>query len=189
MNKRKPKNCPICKKSFEPLQSMQRVCGPSCALTFNREKDTANRVKADRARTRERKRALMTLSDHHKQTQAIFNKYIRLRDQKRGLPCISCQRHHTGQYHAGHYRSVGANPELRYLEDNCWRQCSVCNNHLSSNAINFRINLVKLIGLERVEELEGPHDPLQLRIDDLIAIKAKYAEKVKQLKKEINQAL
>ena len=115
-----------------------------------------------------------------KKAQTAFNAFIRAEDEKE--PCISCQRFHDGQYHAGHYRTVGGHGELRFEEDNCHKQCSVCNNHLSGNIADYRINLVKKIGLSRVEWLEGPHDPKKYSIEDLKDIEATYKNKLKELK-------
>ena len=115
-----------------------------------------------------------------KKAQAAFNSYIRARDALR--PCISCGRHHEGQYHAGHYRTVGANPELRFEEHNCHKQCSSCNNYLSGNLINYRINLLKKVGANVVDWLEGPHAPKKYTIDDLKQIRKTYDEKTKSLR-------
>jgi len=60
-----------------------------------------------------RKEKVKTKGQHLRDAQSEFNKYIRLRDAKE--PCISCGRFHTGQYHAGHYLTVGAKPELRFF--------------------------------------------------------------------------
>ena len=126
-----------------------------------------------------RKQALKSLGELHKEAQPEFNKYIRLRDK--GQPCISCQRHHQGQNHAGHFLSIGSSPELRYAESNVHLQCSVCNNHLSGNLINYRANLVKKIGIEHVESLEGPQEPKRYRHEEILAIKAKYKLLTKEL--------
>lgn len=115
-----------------------------------------------------------------KQAQAAFNAYIRERDKH--LPCISCQRHHKGQYHAGHYRSVGAASELRFEEKNCHKQCSACNNYLSGNIADYRINLIKKIGADAVEWLEGPHESKRYRAEDYLEIEQKYKKKLKDLK-------
>ena len=58
-----------------------------------------------RRKAKERKAKLKSRSEWLKEAQAVFNKFIRLRDKDQ--PCISCGRYHQGQYHAGHYRSVG----------------------------------------------------------------------------------
>ena len=171
----KPKKCKICKEKFTPWNSLQVTCSPSCALIDAKEKTEKKRKKEHR----ERKQGLKTKSQWLKEAQVEFNKYIRSRDHTR--PCVSCGRYHSGQNHAGHYRSVGAAPELRFNEDNCHLQCAPCNNHKSGNAIEYRINLVKKIGLKRVEILEGKHEPKHYTIDDIKEIKRVYREKCKEL--------
>ena len=114
-----------------------------------------------------------------KKTQAIFNAYIRLRDNDRN--CISCGRRHEGQYHAGHYRTVGANPELRFNERNCHKQCAPCNNHLSGNLVNYRINLIANYSVEFVAFLEGPHEPKRYSIRDLKVLQKWFKRKTKRL--------
>ena len=114
-----------------------------------------------------------------KKAQEAFNAYIRLRDVS--LPCISCGRFHTGQYHAGHYKSVGACRELRFDEDNCHKQCAPCNNHLSGNIVNYRPRLIDKIGIERVERLEQYNQPKKYTCEELREIAAIYKEKLKQL--------
>ena len=111
--------------------------------------------------------------------QTWCNKYIRLRDADQ--PCISCGKHHQGQYHAGHYLSVGSHPELRFDERNIYKQCAPCNNHLSGNLINYRKRLVELKGQELVDWLEGPHEPLKLTIDDCKALINMFKTKIKEL--------
>ena len=169
------RKCQQCKTGFTPERPFQRVCSIPCAIA----KAHKSQDKAYRAETRRRKQAAMTLSDHHKVTQRVFNRFIRLRDMAAGYPCISCQRHHTGQYHAGHYLSVGANPELRYCEDNNHLQCSPCNNHLSGNQAQYRLGLIERIGQDRVDWLEGPHEHKRYRIADLQELQACYKEKIK----------
>jgi hypothetical protein len=99
--------------------------------------------------------ALRTKSEWLKLAQVEFNAYIRLRDHDR--PCISCGRHHNGKWNAGHYRSVGAQGSMRFNELNCHKQCEPCNSHLSGAIAEYRIGLVKRIGIELVEWLEKDH--------------------------------
>jgi hypothetical protein len=184
--KYKQKKCKACPMIFQPTRPLQAVCSPVCALVHTRTLGIKKAEKAARARTVADRERLKTLGDHHKDTQAIFNRFIRERDKKLGRPCISCQRHDKGQYHAGHYKEVGmggASP-LRYNEDNCHLQCSQCNEKLSGNLILYRINLVKLIGLDRVEYLEGPQEVRQYRIDDLKELQKVYKAKIKELKED-----
>lgn len=111
--------------------------------------------------------------------QAAFNAYIRGRDSNE--PCISCGRYHTGQYHAGHYRSRGAHPELRFEELNCHKQCSPCNNHLSGNISNYRPALIDKIGQDKVDWVEGPHEPKKYTCAELKEIEQLYKQKLKDL--------
>jgi len=136
----------------------------------------------ERKRHQARKEKIKTKAQHLKDAQAEFNKFIRLRDADQ--PCISCGRFHSGQYHAGHYLTVGAKPELRFDEDNCHKQCAPCNNHLSGNLVNYRINLEKRIGIERVERLEGPHDLPNWTIEQIQEIRKHYRQKWQTLEKK-----
>lgn len=182
----KTKRCKVCKTEFTTSKPLQTVCGIRCALDIalkkkelKQAKERAEEAKADRAK----REKLKSRADWAREAQAAFNKWVRLRDA--GKPCISCQRHHTGQIHAGHYLSRGARPELAYEPMNCWSQCAPCNTHLSGNIALYRKNLVELIGLEKVEWLEGPHEPKHYSIDDLKNIKAIYTAKCKELEKSI----
>lgn len=171
----KPKKCKICKNTFEPVRFAQNVCGIPCAI----EHSNALKAKKEKKEYREAKAKLKPRADYLKEAQAVFNKYIRMRDEKE--PCISCQRKHTGQYHAGHFRTVGACPELRFNEYNCHKQCSVCNNYLSGNLIEYRRGLVAKIGITLVEWLEGPHEAKKYTIEEIQAIKKEYQQKIKEL--------
>jgi len=170
------KKCKVCKSEFKPTyNTTQALCSGACALASVRQK-ASKVIKKD---LKQRRESLKTLGDHKRELQTVFNKFIRLRDKDK--PCISCQRHHTGQYHAGHYLSVGARPNLRYNEINVHKQCAPCNNHLSGNPINYRINLVNLIGLDAVELLECDHEPKNYRIDDITQMKKDYRAKIKEI--------
>jgi hypothetical protein len=176
ITKPKPKKCAECRQEFMPYRSTQKVCSPACAQKLAEKK----REKVERAADRQKRESLKTLRDYLKETQIVFNAYIRERD--RDMPCISCGRHHTGSYDAGHYRSVGAAPQLRFNEDNCHKQCVPCNQFKSGNAVEYRIRLIGRIGLERVQALESECKPLKITIDEAKQIKALYKAKLKELK-------
>ena len=90
------------------------------------------------------------------------------------MPCISCGSLARTSWDAGHYRARSVAPALRFHPDNVHRQCVQCNQHQHGNLIDFRIGLVKRIGIERVEWLEGQHEPVKYIIPELEEIKAKY---------------
>lgn len=177
---RKPKTCKQCRKKFEPARPMQAVCSPACALALAQKK----REKVERAELRRRKEAAKSRSELAREAQAAFNAFIRARDAH--LPCISCGRHHQGQYHAGHYLSTGARPELRYDESNVHKQCQPCNTHLHGNIALYRLALIEKVGIERVEWLEGPHEAKKYSPDDLREIKRTYKAKLNELKRGAN---
>jgi hypothetical protein len=181
----KPKKCRSCGVVFEPMRSMQKVCSPACAVALTEKakaKKAAQVRRVERADLRERLEKAKTRGTHLRELQGAFNAWVRARDA--GKPCISCGRHHQGQWHAGHYRSVGSEPALRFEPDNVHLQCQPCNTHLSGNLIPYRINLIKKIGLERVEWLEGPHEPKKLTIAEMQEMKAFYRAEVRRMKRE-----
>ena len=176
------RKCKVCRTEYEPTKPMQTVCGFDCALTLSfSERAKAEKVAQvkDKRETKQKLDKLKTKAQWAKEAQAAFNKFIRLRDHDQ--PCISCGRHHGGQYHAGHFLSVGARPELRFEELNVHKQCAPCNTHLSGNAVLFRKGLMSKLGIELVEWLEGPHEPRKDTVDTLIAIKQEYAAKALSL--------
>lgn len=179
----KPKTCRACGNKFEPMRSTQVICfSLHCAIThtsnLKAKRAATEALKAARAH-REAKEKAKPRSKWLAETQAAVNLFIRLRDRLE--PCISCGRQHQGQWHAGHFRSTKAAPELRFEELNIWKQCQPCNTHLSGNILEYRKSLVAKIGLERVEWLEGKHEAKHYTIDDLKAIKARYTALAKEL--------
>ncbi len=177
------RKCDHCKTKFAPSRMSQKACSPACAIALA----PAMRIKADKVAAVKARKAdavkrekLKSRADWAREAQSAVNAFIRMRDD--ALPCISCGRHHQGQYHAGHYLSRGARPELRFEELNIHKQCAPCNTHLSGNAVLFRKALIEKIGLELVEWLEGARDPRKDTIDDLKAIKAMYQQKTRELK-------
>jgi len=180
MKPAKNKACKVCGDTFQPFQTTQKVCGPKCAIDYAKSQALAKWEKLERAKHKADLERIKTRAQWLREAQQAFNAFVRERDKD--LPCISCQRHHAGQYHAGHYKSVGGNPELRFCEDNNHKQCAPCNNHLSGNIVNYRPNLIEKIGQTLVDWLEGPHAQIKLSIEDIRAIKATYKAKLKELK-------
>lgn len=188
----KQKTCKACGSKFRPSLSTQKACSVACALELAKRPENqkvARKAIADRERReiQARKEQLKSRSEHMREAQDLFNEWVRLRDA--GQPCISCDSlpsdHDliTGsRWDAGHYRSVGACPELRFEPLNVHRQCVKCNRNLSGNAVEYRIRLVQRIGADQVAWLEGPHQARKYTIDDLKAIKAEYRAKIKALK-------
>ena len=174
--------CKNCKEVFKPKVFNWKYCDNDiCHNIGVKELIKKSRLateKKNRKHNKEAKLKLKTRSEWLKDLQTLFNKFIRLRDE--GLNCISCDKP-PKKKNAGHYRSVGANPELRFTELNCHLQCEHCNTYLHGNLINYRINLIKKIGVGRVEKLEGYHDPLNISIPEIKELIKKYKNKIKLL--------
>lgn len=175
-NPPRQKKCKVCREGFRPFSSTQVACSLPCALSLA----SAASAKARKAETKAARERLKTRGDYLKECQQAFNAWIRERDHAE--PCISCQRHHTGQYHAGHYLTVGAHPELRFHADNCHKQCAPCNNHLSGNIVEYRKGLLAKIGPERLDWLEGKHEPVKYTIDEIKEMTKHFRAEAKRLK-------
>lgn len=181
------KACKQCGTQFAPARPLQAVCSPICAARLvrvaKREK-TAQKAK-ERKSIRERKEAIKRKPDLIREAQTAFNAYIRLRDH--GLPCICCGAAFAsgsvgGAFDCGHYRSTGSAGHLRFNEDNAAGQSKHCNRWGSGRAVDYRIGLIKRIGLERVEALENNNDIHKWTKEELRDIKARYVAKLKELK-------
>lgn len=196
MQKLRRRRCKVCREWFIPRQSFQNWCSPEHGFELSEQRRNKDREKAlaklkkekqkkereEKDKLKSRKLAVKPLSYFTKQAQTAFNAFIRERDKDE--PCISCGRFHEGQYHAGHYRTAGANPELRFDEDNCHKQCAPCNNHLSGNIENYTPRLIEKIGQERFDRLMGSHELPKWKREDYERIRDYYRAKLKELKDE-----
>lgn len=175
------RKCKVCTEPYIPRQPMQRVCGVECA----RAEAVRVREKAERKEDKARRERIKTRSDWLKEAQTAFNAYVRARDAK--MACICCGRplfgaDVGGSFDAGHYRSVGSAPHLRFDEDNCHGQTKQCNRWGAGRAVDYRIGLIQRIGLEAVERIEADQTPRKWTIDELKAIKAEYTKRAKEMK-------
>lgn len=188
----KPRRCanPECRKEFTPaFSTTQKVCKWQCGLAIkdaNHDKARKAIASQERVEHRQAKEKVKTRSQHMQECQIAFNAYIRMRDMLAGHCCISSGRPldwSGNATDAGHYRSVGSAPHLRFDERNCHAQNKQDNRFLSGNAVDYRIGLIARIGLEAVEELEADQSTRKYTIDDLKVIKAHYRAKVREMKK------
>jgi len=191
----KPKMCknPECRQPFTPRNTLHVVCSPGCGLALAaiaRKRKEAELARMDRQQTRERKERLKTRADYMREAQKAFNEFIRLRDRLAGHPCISSGKPLDwagNAVDAGHYRSVGSAPHLRFVEANCHAQSKQDNRYLSGNAVDYRIGLIKRIGLDAVEALEADQRPRKYTVEDLKQITAEYRAKVREIKRNLEE--
>lgn len=187
----KPKKCRVatCRASFIPSRMGQAVCSPACAIIDGpRHAPKARKALADieRNEIKVRKEKLKSRGDHMREAQQAFNEYIRTRDQAAGHLCISSGKPldwSGNAVDAGHYRSVGSAPHLRFDERNCHAQSKQDNRFLSGNAVDYRLGLIARIGQEAVDALESDQSVRKYTVEEIKAIKAKYRAMTRELKK------
>lgn len=189
---RKPKTCanPECATKFVPSKLGQKVCGWACGLAIalaNQDLARKSLAQVERKEIKVRKEKLKSRGDHLREAQQAFNEFIRWRDQLAGHACISSGRPldwSGNAVDAGHYRSVGSAPHLRFDERNCHAQSKQDNRFLSGNAVDYRIGLIARIGLAEVEALESDQSVKKYTVDDLKSIKAHYRALTRALKEQ-----
>lgn len=178
----KPKKCAHCGETFTPDRYLQKVCDSRCAYHYQRNARLRKEAIEKKTKLKMRRLEVKPIGYFRQKAQAAFNAFIRERDAMD--PCISCGKHFEGQYHAGHYRTVGSHPELRFDEDNCHKQCSICNNHHSGNLSHYRPNLIAKLGQISFDRLIGAHELKHYLRNDYEDIAATYRRKLKELKQK-----
>jgi uncharacterized Zn finger protein (UPF0148 family) len=179
----KPRPCPECGEPFVKLRMGQKSCTkPECAISAGRkirEKKEAKEKAAERKVTRERKLELKSRQDWLKEAQSALNAYVRWRD--RDEPCISCGRPASweGQWHASHFRSVGAASAVRFNLWNIHKACSICNHHLSGNIAAYEPRIVKKIGQGKVDWLKSQNQTVRYTPEYLSRLKKLFTKAVR----------
>ena len=203
MRHRKKCENPDCRQWFVPEHDFQHGCCYECQcavamiklaekrkrdqLAANAKKREQNQQeKEERKALRIRKIALRTRSEWYDILQEEVNKYVRLRDA--GKPCCTCGTTNPNiKYDAGHYRTRGSCPELRFELTNIHRQCSVnCNQHGSGKRLEYQQFLRETYGQEHLDWLDGPHPTLKEQYPDIDSIKSDI-EKFRRLNRELEK--
>lgn len=187
---RKPSKCKVCRGEYIKRSMDHKACKIECAIELGkRENDAKQRkaMRADRVVDRAKREAMKPRPVLLKEAQIAFNAFIRARDE--GKPCICCGRPmiqssglSSHNIDAGHYRSVGSAPHLRFHEQNCHAQLVQCNRYGAGRAVDYRLGLVERIGLANVEALEANQESPKWTHDDLRSIRLVYQLKLKDLR-------
>lgn len=154
--------CKLCREYFPREQIVATKKGKFCtfdhALEWAQQEAKKPEIKQKVAnhKQRERKKAVTPLKAWQDKLQALVNQGVRHRD--RGLTCCTCG--NSNPTEAGHYRSRGACPELRYELTNIHFQCHACNVYGSGMRAEYREFIKVKYGEAHLEWLDGPHAPL-----------------------------
>lgn len=183
--------CKVCKSQFLPSAPWIKHCSTDCGADLGLmlvAKQKAKQQRQERAQDKVKREGMKTYPQLIRDAQKAFNQAVRLRDQIAGWPCISSGRPldwSGNAVDAGHYRSRGSAPHLRFNFDNCHAQSKQDNRYGSGEAVAYRIGLIARIGLERVEALEANNTPRKWTHDELRAMKEDFQRLVRDLKKEL----
>ena len=179
------RTCKVCRKRYTATLPMQTACSTDCAIVRAKKINQAKQRKEDSL-----KRASMkNRSKWIQECQALVNKYARLRDMQAGHGCISCgatwRNIFGGAFDAGHYRSTGSAPHLRFNLKNIHLQCSRCNRYLGGNVVEYRRGLVARKGADYVETLESMQGEARWTVEYLERLKKVFSKKILRLKKRM----
>lgn len=174
---------------------MQAACGIECALKLA----AAGRVKrdkiaatTDKRETRAKLDKLKTRAEWARECQVVVNKVVRLRDTLAGRGCITCGARPAqkvgGTMDAGHFRSVGSAPHLRFFTPQIALQCVTCNRYQGGRALDFRRALVERRGAAWVEALESRQEMARFDIPYLQRLKAVFSKLARRLEKRLKDA-
>ena len=192
------KKCRICKTKFEPYNSLQVACSVSCAREVGRmqvEKKAEKAAKQARAERREFNRR--DLNWQHKQCQRVFNRMRVLEElqwfRDRGLEpeCISCGKTHM-DWCCGHFKTRGAQSNLRYDRRNTFLQCNkYCNESLSANiegtktTRGYKQGLVDRFGEAEAQRIidhcETSTAPVKWDWQELEALRKQWSQRIRDL--------
>ena len=175
--------CAGCKERFDK-EGMQKLPvgwfhDMECAFDYARRKQeraqkkhTAQRVKAERAQHKQDLERVKPRAKWLAELQALVNQYIvHVRDKDEA--CITCGTRNDIKYDAGHYRTVGSSPELRFELTNIAKQCSVqCNVHKSGARAEYQVAIIEKYGQDHLDWLDGPHKLLKDQLPYYLDIKA-----------------
>lgn len=178
------RRCATCRKKVPAdsvfVSQLKAFCSFACLSGYTKSEKGLEALEKAKTRSKKEKKArvlqkLKTRSDWIREAQSAFNAYVRWRDKDR--PCISCGRfsdHRVGgSFDAGHFRSRGSAPYLRFHLWNVAGQCKHCNRWRSGSVTEYRTGLVARIGQEKVDILESLQDGPKHDIE--------YAKRVKSI--------
>ena len=118
-----------------------------------------------------------------KELDAIFSKFIRLRDadNKWMCICITCwEILHWKKIQCWHFISRG-NYKYRRDENNCFPQCVACNIYKSWNYISYTLKMIKMLWEDVVKEMQEDKELVKISTTELREKIEFYKEKVGEL--------
>jgi len=203
----KKKKCNKCKKPFMPYSRFEKYCIP-CAIKIGRSDRTKmerKEIKIKNTERQDKKRIFKENDLRHqlKLTQTVFNRLRVLQEkqwfkEKRLVPrCISCGKKNM-DWCCGHFKTVGAQGNLRYDPMNTYLQCNWnCNKNRSGNIEGDKNTRGYKQGLrERFGEEEGNNIIEYCEINtevkkwtgvELKAMRKEFSRQIREIEKSIGE--
>ena len=166
--------CKICKQPFIKIRPLQPTCNEyNCKVAY--ATNVANKaIETEKKKQKKQwaeekkqiKEKIKTLSDYLKGLEKEVNTIVRLIDK--GCGCI-CTGSKSGKKNAGHYRSVGSHPTLRFHLDNIHLQSEYSNTYLSGDILKYQKGLRTVYGIKYLEYVDSLAllPPLKLSKDEV----------------------
>lgn len=180
------KRCKHCKIYFPADGMMTTPAGTFCsfdhAMQFANAKAAEDQAKAKAWQKDFKKRVSTgefkekTRTEYLDIHQDLVNQWV-LNVRDVGQACCTCGAPYKSmKFDAGHYRSRGACPELRFEITNIHAQCYICNSHNSGMRKEYREFIISKYGKDHLRWLDGPHKKLKEQFPDIESIKAASKE-------------
>lgn len=168
----KTKQCKFCKKEIEVKNGITIKMSFFCSFDHaakhgrklanaSKKRQLAKKEKSEKSAHKKRKKETMKMSEWFDKLQKLVNQYV-LHVLEKDAPCRTCGTTNNIKYDAGHFRSRGSCPELRFELTNIHKQCSVqCNGFKSGARAEYNEFIISHYGKEHYDWLIGPHKPLK----------------------------
>ena len=187
------RKCTNCKKRFkQDIEWLKNNVGyfhnEDCLVEYlaraaKRKRLRLKRADGEKRKARKKLKAVLNNLSHEKKlTQAVINKYVRLRDK--GLQCISCDKFESdmvGYWDAGHTLSRGSHSQIRFDLRNINGQCRSCNSFKGGMPEQARQGILQRYGQARLDWLDGFHPEKKYSYDDLARMRKIFNKKIKRL--------
>jgi len=183
------KKCCGCKKRFKTESMIQtpignfhsKQCRYNYATSKPKELKEKTEIRLDKEHAvRKKEFKANDLGPRKTAAKKACHEYIRARDK--GKPCPCCGEPLGDSFHAGHFLESGNNPKIRYDEDNIHGQRIYCNTYKGGDSGQYKENLIKMIGADRVERLISlKGGTVKRTANDYREIELLYKSKLKEL--------
>ena len=154
------KKCKNCNERFETrFSTLEKYCwNPDCKTIeamYKLEKLKKRDLAKNKQKIKAIEKELETIQQKVLRVQAVFNKFIRLRDN--GKECISCDtilNFEKKKFDAGHLFNANNHWNIRFDEQNVNGQCVKCNKHLHGNLLSYREKMIQRWGEDTLNRLQ-----------------------------------